>query len=43
MESRKKWILNSFEMAGNQNKLNKHHQLWQNGNYPVLLYSADVI
>jgi len=43
VESRKEWILKSFERAGNQNKLNKYHQLWQNGNYPVLLYSADVI
>jgi putative transposase len=42
-ESRKDWMLNLFERAAKRNPLNKHHQLWQNGNYPVQLYSAAVI
>jgi putative transposase len=42
-ESRKDWMLNLFERAAKRNPLNKHHQLWQNGNYPVQLYSSAVI
>lgn len=42
-ESRREWLLRSFEHAGSNNPRNAHHQLWQNGNYPVVLYSADVI
>jgi putative transposase len=42
-ESRKEWLLKAFEKAGKHNPHNTHHQLWQNGSYPVLLYSADVI
>jgi putative transposase len=42
-ESRREWLLNSFERAGRNNPRNAHHQLWQNGSYPVILYSADVI
>ena len=42
-ESRRNWMLRSFEFAGKYNPLNEHHQFWQNGNYPVLLYSAAVI
>ncbi|WP_121810732.1 REP-associated tyrosine transposase [Mucilaginibacter kameinonensis] len=42
-ESRRVWLLNAFELSGKQNPLNKNHQFWQNGNYPVLLYSNDVI
>lgn len=42
-ESRKEWMLKAFERAGEQNPLNKNHQFWQNGNYPVLLYSPAVI
>jgi putative transposase len=41
-ESRKDWMLTAFEMAGKTNPLNKNHQFWQNGNYPVLLYSNSV-
>ncbi|WP_205411340.1 hypothetical protein [Mucilaginibacter pineti] len=36
-------MFNAFELAGKQNPQNKHHQFWQNGNYPVLLYSPDFI
>ncbi len=42
-ESRREWLLNAFEFAGKGNPLNKNHQLWQNGNYPILLYSPAVI
>jgi len=42
-ESRKEWMLKKFEIAGKYNPLNVHHQFWQNGNYPVLLYSPAVI
>lgn len=42
-ESRKNWLLKAFERAGKHNPQNKRHQLWQNGNYPVLLYTPDVI
>lgn len=42
-ESRRDWMIKAFEHAGRYNHLNKNHQFWQNGNYPVLLYSQDVI
>lgn len=42
-ESRKDWLLKAFERAGKHNPQNKQHQLWQNGNYPVLLYTLEVI
>jgi REP element-mobilizing transposase RayT len=42
-ESKREWMLKLFERAGKQNQLNVNHQFWQNGNYPVLLYSAKVI
>jgi putative transposase len=42
-ESRRDWMLQAFERAGKYNPLNKNHQFWQNGNYPVLLYSPPVI
>ncbi len=42
-ESRRDWMLNAFERAGKYNPLNVNHQFWQNGNYPVLLYSLPVI
>jgi REP element-mobilizing transposase RayT len=42
-ESRRDWMLNAFKKAGRSNPLNKDYQFWQNGNYPVLLYSAAVI
>jgi REP element-mobilizing transposase RayT len=42
-ESKRDWMLRLFERAGKQNPLNINHQFWQNGNYPVLLYSANVI
>jgi len=42
-ESRREWMLKAFDRAGKYNPLNENHQLWQNGNYPVLLYSLPVI
>lgn len=42
-ESRRDWMLSAFEWEGRKNPLNTNHQFWQNGNYPVLLYSPDVI
>ncbi|WP_295652368.1 transposase [uncultured Mucilaginibacter sp.] len=42
-ESRRDWMLAAFEKAGRINPQNKDHQFWQNGNYPVVLYSAAVI
>jgi REP element-mobilizing transposase RayT len=42
-ESRRNWMIKALEKAGKYNPLNKDHQFWQNGNYPVLLYSAAVI
>jgi putative transposase len=42
-ESRRDWMLKAFKRAGRYNPLNKNHQFWQNGNYPVLLYSPAVI
>ncbi|GAC1306078.1 MAG: transposase [Mucilaginibacter sp.] len=42
-ESRREWMIKAFERAGKYNPLNENHQFWQNGNYPVLLYSPAVI
>ncbi|HEY4326727.1 MAG TPA: transposase [Mucilaginibacter sp.] len=42
-ESRREWMLKAFDRAGKYNPLNEKHQFWQNGNYPVLLYSPVVI
>jgi len=42
-ESRREWMIKQFEIAGKYNPLNVNHQFWQNGNYPVLLYSSAVI
>jgi REP element-mobilizing transposase RayT len=43
LESRRDWMIKAFERAGKYNPLNENHQFWQNGNYPVLLYSPAVI
>ena len=42
-ESRRGWMIKAFERAGKYNPLNENHQFWQNGNYPVSLYSLAVI
>lgn len=42
-ESRKEWMIKAFNRAGKYNPLNTNHQFWQNGDYPVLLYTSAVI
>ncbi|HKL18391.1 MAG TPA: transposase [Halalkalibaculum sp.] len=42
-ESRTEWMLESFRKAGQKNIGNRYHQFWQNGSYPVALYSNQVI
>ena len=42
-ESRREWMIKAFEKAGKYNPLNTYHQFWQNGNYPVVLYTQAVI
>ena len=42
-ESRRDWMIKACEQAGKYNPLNTNHQFWQNGNYPVLLYTPVVI
>lgn len=42
-ESRREWMVKAFEQAGKYNPANTNHQFWQNGNFPVLLYSPAVI
>lgn len=42
-ESKREWMLEQFRRKGKENSLNKDHQFWQNGNYPVALYSDQVI
>lgn len=42
-DSRRIWILKAFRDAGLNNPLNKNHQIWQNGNYPIALFSNKVI
>jgi len=42
-ESRRDWMIKAFERAGKYNPLNEGHQFWQNGNYPVSLFSPGVI
>ncbi|TAH31194.1 MAG: transposase [Cytophagales bacterium] len=41
-ESRKEWILKAFKKAGQENSVNKNHQLWQNENYPVALMNNEI-
>lgn len=42
-ESRADWMLRIFEKAGEYNPANINHQFWQNGNYPILLYTPAAI
>ena len=42
-ESRRDRILKAFDRAGKYNPLNEGHQLWQNGNYQVVLFTPAVI
>ena len=43
LESRREWMVKAFEKAGKFNNANEHHQFWQNGNYPVVLFTPAVI
>ena len=40
-ESRREWMLNIFELAGQQNSRNKTYQFWQQDNQPKELYSQN--
>ncbi|MEX0772912.1 MAG: transposase [Balneolales bacterium] len=42
-ESRRNWLIETFESETSVNKLNKYHQFWQNTYHPVLLFSNGVI
>lgn len=42
-ESKRRWMLDIFRKKGDESKENKNHQFWQKGNYPVALYSNEVI
>lgn len=42
-ESRRHWMLDAFKNHGRNNDANEEYQFWQNGNYPVALYSNKVI
>lgn len=42
-ESRKEWMVQQFTKAGRNNPANKEIQVWQNGNYPVILYSKEMV
>lgn len=41
-ESRRDWMTELFKKAGRENPVSKNFQVWQNGNYPVLLYSKEM-
>jgi REP element-mobilizing transposase RayT len=43
VESRKRWMIRAFRKAGKRNSLNKNHQIWQNKNYPIAVFSNKVI
>lgn len=38
-ESRKEWMLDLFEKAGEKNSNNVHYQFWQQHNHPIILDS----
>jgi putative transposase len=42
-ESRREWLLNSFEKAAAINSNNTNNQFWQQHNQPIELWSAGVI
>jgi REP element-mobilizing transposase RayT len=42
-ESRKEWMLNLFSYAGRHHSDNKNYKLWQTGNHPEYIYSAEFI
>jgi len=42
-ESRKKWLLNAFTKAGENNPNNNKWQLWQQNNHPIELWDNKII
>lgn len=42
-ESRRDWLLHRFTFNARKNRTNSKHQIWQRGNYPIILYSPKVI
>ncbi|MGE0772238.1 MAG: transposase [Cyclobacteriaceae bacterium] len=42
-ESRRNWLLERFEKAGEKLKRIKHYKVWQDGNHPELLFSNKFI
>ncbi len=42
-ESRRKWMLSSFQRHGTRNPMNRYYQFWQNMNSPTLLYDNNII
>jgi REP element-mobilizing transposase RayT len=42
-ESRRGWILDLFGEVGDHLKRVSNYKVWQDGNHPILLYSAEVI
>ena len=41
-ESRSKWIIGLLKKAGDENRLNVHHQFWRNYNQPILISNNNV-
>jgi REP element-mobilizing transposase RayT len=42
-ESRSEWLLHMFEYFAHLNSNNRHKQVWQQDNHPVILYTPKVI
>ena len=42
-DSRREWLLNSFQKAAQMNSNNTKNQFWQQHNQPIELWSATVI
>ena len=42
-ENRKEWLLNHFQNAAKLDGKNRNHEVWQNGNRPIELYTPKVI
>src|SRR5690606_38956630 len=42
-ESRKEWMLSTFERYGKYNSNNTHYQFWQQDNHPLELWNQEVI
>ena len=42
-ESRREWILNILEEAGEQNQKNKQYQVWRQDNHPIELNKPETV